>query len=172
MQGMEQVVHEERQPVPAWAGAIVAVASLGGIGAAVVAMAAKPETRLVGFIAGASLLLTDGVILLPMMAGLRVRVTTSTVRVALGIFGSRWSLADVTSCQAVTYDPLRQVGGWGMKYSTRLRLRAFTSRGNRGVLLTLTSGKRVLIGSDEPEVLCSALGTVGVSVGETLAELT
>lgn len=171
MQGTEQTIHEERQPVPAWASVIVGASLLGGVGAAVVMVAASEQTRLGGLILGASLLLVNGLLLLPMMRGLRVRVSTSTVRASLGVFGSRWDLADIVSCQAVTYDPMRQVGGWGIKYASRLGLRVYTSRGNRGVLLTLASGKRVLIGSDEPEILCGALGSVGVPVGETLAEL-
>ncbi len=171
MQDLEQVVHEERQPVPGWAALVVLVSCLGSLAVVAVLVAANPETRTVGYIVCPFVLLVDGLLLVPMLGGLRVRVTNRTLRVRLGVFGAGWDVGEIVSCQPVTYDPLRQFGGWGFKPGLRVGVRAYTGRGDRRALLTLASDQRVLVGSDGPESFCSALGAVGVAVGPALTEL-
>lgn len=69
----------------------------------------------------------------------------------------RIPLADVASAEVRTYRPLREYGGWGIRWG-RAGM-AYNARGNRGVQLVLKDGRRVLIGSQEPERLLAALGT-------------
>jgi len=65
-------------------------------------------------------------------------------------------LADITSCEAVTYRPLRDFGGWGIRFSPKLG-RAYNASGNKGVQLVLKDGKRVLIGSQKARPLAEAI---------------
>lgn len=61
----------------------------------------------------------------------------------------------VVNCEVTTYNPLRDYGGWGIRYGSNAK--AFNVSGDRGVLLELTNGDRILIGSHQPEQLASLL---------------
>ena len=68
-------------------------------------------------------------------------------------------LEDIVHFEVRTYRPIREYGGWGIRYSFG-RGMAFNVSGNRGVQLELKNGKRVLIGSQRPEELAAALARV------------
>jgi hypothetical protein len=65
------------------------------------------------------------------------------------------SFSDIAGCEAVTYRPIRDYGGWGIRFGHRGK--AFNVRGNRGVDLVLNDQSRILIGSQKPEQLAMAL---------------
>ena len=61
----------------------------------------------------------------------------------------------VASAAAITYSPLAEYGGWGIRgFGDRVALNA---RGDRGVLLTLRTGATILIGSQRAEELAAAI---------------
>ena len=62
---------------------------------------------------------------------------------------------DLARYEVRTYRPLRDYGGWGIRYGSQGK--AYNVRGNRGVQLHLSNGKRLLIGSQRPEELAEAL---------------
>lgn len=68
-------------------------------------------------------------------------------------------LKDIQNYEVKEYHPLRDYGGWGVRWSLKKGM-AYNVRGNRGVQLELKGGKRVLIGSQEPERLANMLGGV------------
>ena len=63
--------------------------------------------------------------------------------------------ADVRRCHVRTYSPIREFGGWGIRYGRGAK--AYNVSGNRGVQLELSNGKRLLIGSQRPEDLARAI---------------
>ena len=65
-------------------------------------------------------------------------------------------LADISSCEARVYRPIREYGGWGMRWGGKGG-RAYNVRGNRGVQLTLRSGESVLLGSQRADELASVI---------------
>ncbi len=67
--------------------------------------------------------------------------------------------AEITHAAARTYRPLREFGGWGLRwgFSGFGANRAYTISGNEGVQLVLRDGKRVLIGSRHPRELAGAI---------------
>ncbi|HKW97068.1 MAG TPA: hypothetical protein VJN43_05000 [Bryobacteraceae bacterium] len=67
----------------------------------------------------------------------------------------RVALAEVAEVQTVTYDPVRDYGGYGVR--TTRRGTAYIAGGNRGVRLKLTSGRVILIGSELAEELEHAI---------------
>ncbi len=67
----------------------------------------------------------------------------------------RLAFSDIAGCEAVTYRPIRDYGGWGIRFGPRGK--AFNVRGNRGVELVLNDQSRILIGSQKPEQLAMAL---------------
>ncbi|HIK28010.1 MAG: DUF6141 family protein [Oscillatoriaceae bacterium SKW80] len=56
-----------------------------------------------------------------------------------------------------TYRPLRDYGGWGIRYGRKGK--AFNVSGNRGIQLELINGERILIGSRSPEAFVKAIET-------------
>lgn len=57
----------------------------------------------------------------------------------------------ISAYDAVTYRPLRDYGGWGIRYSSQGK--AYNIKGNRGLMLKFTDGKHLLLGSQESDVL-------------------
>lgn len=100
-----------------------------------------------------------GLPLLVWFLRLTVEVRDDRVEVHYRPFTRRTiALADVVSVAAVTYRPVREYGGWGVKGWSRRKL-AYNVSGNRGVLLTLVDGRTVLLGSRRPDELAAALET-------------
>ena len=70
----------------------------------------------------------------------------------------KFSRGEIISFEAVTYRPIRDYGGWGIKYGRNGA--AYNVSGNRGVQLQLTDGRRMLFGSRRPEELATALRNI------------
>lgn len=71
----------------------------------------------------------------------------------------RWIPRDrIQSATVRTYRPLRDYGGWGIRQGWRSI--AYTVRGDRGVWLELTHGKPILLGSQQPEALATAIASL------------
>ncbi len=65
------------------------------------------------------------------------------------------SFDSITSCKARTYRPIREYGGWGIRFSRKGR--AYNVSGNRGVQLEFKQGRSLLIGSQKAEELAHAI---------------
>jgi hypothetical protein len=68
----------------------------------------------------------------------------------------RIALREIVSCQARQYQPIVEYGGWGIRWGGENGM-AYNVRGNQGVQLVLSNGKRVLIGTQRPAELDAAL---------------
>jgi len=67
------------------------------------------------------------------------------------------SFSDITEVEQRTYKPIREFGGWGIRGLSSSRTIAYNVKGNQGVELTLTDGRKVLLGTQQPEALFQAL---------------
>lgn len=56
-----------------------------------------------------------------------------------------------------TYRPIKDYGGWGIRYGRSSK--AYNVSGNRGVMLELSGGERLLIGSQKPQELVDAMSS-------------
>ena len=85
-------------------------------------------------------------------------VTASGLRVRLAPFqprGRRVAWGRLAGFRALTYRPIRDYGGWGVRgYGKRV---AYNARGVRGVLLTMNDGATLLVGSQDAEGLEAAI---------------
>jgi len=88
------------------------------------------------------------------LAGLTVDVTRDGVRLGLGngrLVRKFVAFAEIRAVESVTYHPLREFGGWGVRgWGTRT---AWTASGDRAVVLHLTNGHRIYVGSANPQRL-------------------
>jgi len=62
---------------------------------------------------------------------------------------------DIVRAVPATYRPLREFGGWGIRFGRRGR--AYTVSGTGGVWITLRDGREFLLGSRRPGELADAL---------------
>jgi len=68
----------------------------------------------------------------------------------------RINIQDIVSVEARTYKPLREYGGWGIRYGMKSG-KAYNMSGDRGVQLVLNDGSRVLLGSQKTDRLEEAI---------------
>ena len=90
--------------------------------------------------------------------GMRVSVTSERVEARLGMIGLRLlrvPLAELAVSEVRAFSPLRDFGGWGIRYGRGGH--GYFWRGNRGVQLRTTQGKQYLVGSDSPERLAAVI---------------
>jgi hypothetical protein len=71
----------------------------------------------------------------------------------------RFRLEDLSEYYARRYKPIREYGGWGIRYSLR-NGKAYNTSGNHGVQLVFTNGKKLLIGSQKPDELEAAIRVI------------
>lgn len=65
-------------------------------------------------------------------------------------------IASIKKIEVVTFRPIADYGFWGIR-SGRDGERVLIARGNRGVRIELADGAKLLIGSQRPEALATAL---------------
>ena len=68
----------------------------------------------------------------------------------------RIDLDRIEAIEPVEYRPIREYGGWGIRWMPKRGL-ALTIAGNRGVRLIYDGGKRLLLGSRAPDEVVDAL---------------
>ncbi len=112
-------------------------------------------------------LLVTGVVTTVLMVGmaaliLSARLITEVRPDGLHIrfFPMRWKVIpyeSIASYQAKTYHPIRDYGGWGIRWGREGK--AYIVGGNQGLQLLLNDGKKLLIGTRRPEELEAAVRT-------------
>jgi len=112
-----------------------------------------------------------GTVLLVLCGLLTLRQTTTvapdavTVRYGF-LYRVRIPVSEIAHAEAMTYRPVRDYGGWGIRGFGRRR--ALNARGDQGVLVTRADGSTVLIGSQRPRDLLAALAQAGVRTEDRL----
>lgn len=157
----DEIHYVERTPWPHWAVAIFS----GAIVLTCFAMLAGWNTELgverrVPVVVG---ILVGGLGLRWILVGLTVHVHARGILVHLGrvaVLRRRVAFDEILSLEVVRYRPIRDFGGWGIRGSGRNR--AWTARGDQAVLLHLTDGRRLHIGSDVPHRLAERIRAIGM----------
>lgn len=109
------------------------------------------------------LLLVFPALLYAFLGQLRVRVTDRGVEAAWGlseVLRKQFPYEEIVDAEAVTYSPLREFGGWGIRIGLGKK-RAWTTRGNRALVLHLTDDTRFYLGSEKPERLLIRIQSAG-----------
>jgi hypothetical protein len=64
---------------------------------------------------------------------------------------------DILRFEVKKYSPLKDYGGWGIRYGSAKNGRAYNVSGNQGVLFEFKNGKKFLLGTQKPSEIRSAL---------------
>ncbi len=145
-----------RQP---WIFAIVALAACASLlptGLVITGVAPADAGGIVSMIVGAVAGL--GVCALLLGSHLRTEVRSDGLYIRYIPFHrkeQRIALDAGARVEALTYRPIAEYGGWGIRYGRNGR--AYNVYGNRGVLITYTNGRTLLIGSQRAEELAAAI---------------
>ncbi len=146
---MAQLVYREVQPPYLWVRLLLVVVGLLPILAVLSGEPAWPG------------LLPSGVALLLLLLFIphTIELQHRVLRVSFGLLRLvSWTfpLQDIEKAEAVTYLPFKSYLGWGIRRGRDKSL-GLTMRGNRGVMLQLRDGRRVLVGSQQPDDLVLAI---------------
>lgn len=101
-----------------------------------------------------------GVLALVFASSLRTRVKEDAVSLRFLPFHlspRRFEFDAIESFQAEEYSPIREFGGWGVRWRPFSGKIAYNVSGSGGVRLELEDGKQVVIGSQKPEELEAAI---------------
>jgi len=153
------VFYRERTWAPAWVMVLLLTVCLAAAGAVAYDLydsgwGADGSISMLG--AGAAVAASLGLpVLIGMLfARLDVEVHADRLQVAFGpihLFRKRIAFTEIDTVRGLTYRPLREFGGWGIR--PRGGKTAWTIRGNQAVKVTLKSGKEVYVGSRFPQRL-------------------
>lgn len=98
---------------------------------------------------------------------MKTTVGSDAVTVRFGFLNTtRIPITEIARAEAIAYRPVRDYGGWGIRGFGRRR--ALNVRGDRGVLIVRTNGSTVMVGSQRPRELLSALARAGVATEDKL----
>lgn len=64
---------------------------------------------------------------------------------------------DIAGYEVKKYSPLKNYGGWGVRYGSSKNGNAYNVKGNQGVLFEFKNGKRFMLGTQKPSEIRSAL---------------
>jgi len=145
-------MYRERTWAPPWVLALLWTACLAAAVATAGDLLGSEPTYAGIAILGLTLVFPALVALL--FARLDVEVRADHVHIAFGpvqLFRKRIVVTHIESVRSLTYRPIRDFGGWGIR--PRGSRTAWTIRGNRAVKVTLRSGKQVYVGSRYPQRL-------------------
>lgn len=163
----ERPSYVERTWAPAWVLILLWVSCLVGAGALIWGWYAEATTGtglgespapawLMASSAGVCLVIP--ILVSAAASRLEVEVWQDAVRVAFGplrVLRRTISYDEMGAVEAVTYRPIRDFGGWGVRF--RPGRTAWTVRGNRAVRLSLSTGKAFFIGSRFPHRLAERI---------------
>jgi hypothetical protein len=154
--GYLYVERQSLHPIAVGAAILIGVAGLVGLIPITNAELPASQRAIPGVVAlGVSLFILN---VLPM----KTSVDRHEVRVRFGrlfpMYVERIAIANVAALRPVEYRPIRDAGGWGIRWGRfeAKRARYLNARGHRGVLIE-GEKLRLVIGSADPDKLASAI---------------
>jgi hypothetical protein len=151
------VFREEQRFTQRWLWALVVVATVAAWVGLVAAVVDPGDDGSSWVVVVAAALVGVGLPVLFGLACLTTEVWPDRVVIRYRPFTTRTIvLSEVTRVDSVSYDPVREYGGWGIKGWTQRKV-AYNVSGNRGALLRLADGRTVLIGSPRADELAAAV---------------
>lgn len=165
MQERPRELYREHTPWPLWVQGIVLVALAGAALGPWIEDGLGSTAHLLNLALAAVVVLS----IWGLLGGLTVVVDARSIRVGLGRgwpIRTRIPLDRIRAMTSISYRPLRDFGGWGVRGAADGRM--WSARGDRAVRLELEDGRTVFIGSDDPEGLEArirrAAGLAGVEI--------
>lgn len=145
-----QLLYRETQYFAPW---VYCLLALSFVGAGVALATERPPFP--GAAAVVAALVISGIFL---FVGMRLEIEVRTGGLYVRLFPFSWrriNLDSYTAHKVVTYRPIVDYGGWGIRFVRKGR--AYNARGSRGVRIEFADGSHILLGSQKPHELAEAL---------------
>lgn len=152
-------VYKEWTPWPAWIQIVFWGTMMAAMAGVTFAGHETHQDRVVGVLVLALVAMVTQVA----VAGLSLKLYHDDLVVGLGFVGwisKRVAYGDIERLESVRYHPIREFGGWGVRFGADGK-RAWTARGERAVVLHLRNGVHLYVGSDDPHRLEARIRAVG-----------
>ncbi len=175
--GDNRVHYREKTWAPLWVIALIWVACLAGVIGTAASMTEAVEVagRNGDGLPGSMVLALVGIGVALLLVGsataafirLDVEVRADHIFIAFGpvnLVRKRIHFSDIESVRGLTYRPLLEFGGWGIRW--RPGRTAWTIRGNQAAAITLSGGKQIYVGSRHPQRLAGAIQAAMRTAGE------
>lgn len=148
----DPIVYREKTPYAPW----VRVLLWGILGATAlgILLGTKDQLPPLGRLGSAMAVVSLIWLFESFLGGLLVELHRDRIHVGLGngkLFRKTIAYGEIEGLRTVTYRPLREFGGWGVRFSGNKQ--AWTARGNQAVVLEMAKGKELYLGSDHPRRL-------------------
>ncbi|MYI06381.1 MAG: hypothetical protein F4059_03410 [Gemmatimonadetes bacterium] len=166
--GENRVHYREQTWAPLWVIALIWGACLAGVIGTVTSLMEAVEIagRYGDGLSGSMVLTLAGIGVVVLLVGsatamfirLDVEVRADHIFIAFGpvnLVRKRIRFSDIESVRALTYRPLLEFGGWGIRW--RPGRTAWSIRGNQAAAVTLSSSKQIYVGSQHPQRLAGAI---------------
>ncbi|MEN9729128.1 MAG: hypothetical protein RLZ91_245 [Bacteroidota bacterium] len=117
----------------------------------------KPESGIAYIVSG---LIMCGLPILFWQMRLMTRITAEGIYVRFIPFHFKeqfYPWDSIESAQVRTYSPLKEYGGWGIKYGFNGQGKVYNVSGNEGLQLVFKSGEKLLIGTQKPAEIQAAV---------------
>lgn len=145
---MSKLIFEEEQRFNQW---WLWLLILGGFGVIIYLFISKSESSLAPLLF--EIALFGIIILFILLIKLKTRIDENGVYVSFFPFISKalYTWDDIYSIKTTKYSPIGDYGGWGYRVSFKGKGKAFNIKGNKGIFLVTTDGKKRMIGTQKME---------------------
>jgi hypothetical protein len=163
-----EIIYREQQQFPFWLRAFIAVSMAAGIAFSILPLIEmtgqqwQAEKWQIVLLFAVGVFLPAGLALLFCFLKLETQVRRDGVYLRFYPFHitfRRFGLDDLSEYYARQYRPIREYGGWGVRCSFR-NGKAYNVSGNKGVQLVFKDGKKLLIGTQNPEEFEQAIRSI------------
>lgn len=150
---MSKVTYKENQKFRKWDMILLLLVLISGVGyrlAQSLLIGADNNTAMMGLV----LLSLVGLLLYALNVRLRTKVTTKGIQFQyfpLHYKSQKIAWNQIQACEIIETPLVAQLSGWGINNS--LQERAFSLSGRTGLRLTLNSGEKIFIGTQNPKRL-------------------
>ncbi len=114
------------------------------------------------------LILSTGLMLLIIIMFLTIRLETIVKKDGIYVRFFPFQIAlrfysweNIQYCYIRTYQPIKEYGGYGIRYGFIGNGKALNISGNKGLQLIQTNDKKILIGTKQPDLLAQTLLKIG-----------
>jgi hypothetical protein len=149
-----------------WVRIVIIIAAIGAlIPILLQVISGQPSTTgPVNYFMGAvfPVIILAGIVLLFQFAELRVRVSPEGILFRFYPLHRTWrhiNADDIVSYESITYRPLLDYGGWGIRYRAG-KGTAYNVSGNRGIRIVRKNGQKIVFGTLRPDEFEAAVKTI------------
>jgi len=156
--GSGKVIFYEKQKITQWWFWLLIIAMAGFFAFALYMQFVKKQPLGNQPMGDLDLIISSGavfiVVLLFLTFKLETKIDEKGISVRLFPLHLKWkqfNYEEISKCYVREYSPLKEYGGWGLRYGIFGNGKAYNIKGNKGLQLEFKNGKKLLIGTQKQQ---------------------